>query len=96
MNKTVEAFIGTYLHVEMAYAGMEQRIRETIPTFGPDYADSLKEGFEELLATRELSAGDYDGLTHVEFGSEDDLYAYLEGMYDFLFNDAETAPEPPE
>ena len=26
MNQTVEAFIGTYLHVEMAYAGMEQRI----------------------------------------------------------------------
>lgn len=96
MNKTVEAFIGTYLHVEMAYTGMEQRIRETIPTFGPDYADSLKEGFEELLATRELTVGDYDGLTHVEFGSDDDLYTYLQGMYDFLFHDAETAPAPPE
>jgi hypothetical protein len=80
----------------MAYAGMEQRIRETIPTFGPEHAESLKEGFDELLATRELSTGDYDGLTHVEFGSEDDLYAYLQGMYDFLFNDAETPPEPPE
>lgn len=96
MNETVEGFIGTYLHVEMAYAGMEDRIRETIPTFGADYANSLKEGFGELLATRELSAGDYDGLTHVEFASDDDLYAYLQGMYDFLFNAAESAPEPPE
>lgn len=96
MNQTVEAFIGTYLHVEMAYAGMEQRVRDTIPSFGPEYANSLKEGFEEVLATRELSVGDYDGLTHVEFGSADDLYEYLQGMYDFLFGGADEVPSPPE
>jgi hypothetical protein len=93
VNQTVEGFIGTYLHVEVAYSGMEQRIRETIPTFGLEYANSLKEGFEELLATRELSVGDYDGLTHVEFASDDELYAYLQSMYAFLFN-AAAAPAP--
>lgn len=96
MNKTVEGFIGTYLHIEAAYDGDEAGTREAIQMFGPAYANSLKEGFEELLATRELSRWDYDGLTHVEFESDEALYAYLQGMYDFLFNGAETPPKPPE
>ena len=96
MNKTVEAFIDTHLHIEMAYVGMHERARKTIPTFGPDFESSLKAGFEELLVTRELSAGDYDGLTHVAFASDDDLYVYLQGIYDYLFNGADTAPAPPE
>jgi len=94
MNETVEGFIGSYLHIEVAYYEMEST-RDTIHSFGPAVADSLKKGFEELLATHELSVGDYDGLTHVEFESEEALYTYLQGMYDFLFNGAETAPEPP-
>lgn len=96
VNKTVEGFIGSYLHIEVAYSGIEEGIRRTIPSFGPTYANSLKEGFEELLATHELSRWDYDGLTHVEFESDDALYAYLQGMYDFLFNGAEAPPKPPE
>lgn len=88
MNDTVEGFIGCYLHIEVAYYEMEST-RATVHSFGPAYANSLKEGFEELLATRELSVGDYDGLTHVEFESDEDLYEYLQGMYDYLFNNAE-------
>ena len=95
MNKTVEGFIGTYLHIEVAYDGIESGIRDTIQAFGPRFANSLKEGFEELLASHELSVGDYDGLTHVEFESDEALYAYLQGLYDFFFNGAETAPKPP-
>ena len=94
MNKTVEDFIGTYLHIEVAYEGLEPT-RELIAAMSPEYAESLKEGFEELLRDRELSPGDYDGLTHVEFESEDALYDYLRGVYDFLFQGAQQEPQPP-
>ena len=94
MNKTVEDFIGTYLHIEVAYEGLEPT-RELIAAMSREYEDSLKEGFAELLQSRELSAGDYDGMTHVEFESDDALYAYLNGVYEFLFNGAEQEPQPP-
>lgn len=91
----IKSFISCYLHIEVAYDGIESRIRSTVHAFGPEYADSLKRGFEELLASRELTALDYDGLTHVEFESDAALYAYLQGMYDFIFAGAETPPAPP-
>ena len=94
MNKTIEDFIGTYLHIEVAYEDLGPT-RELLALMSPEYTDALQEGFTELLQSRELSAGDYDGLTHVEFESDDALYAYLGGVNDFLFNGAETAPEPP-
>jgi hypothetical protein len=94
VNKTVEDFIGTYLHIEVAYEDLEPT-RELIAAMSPAYAESLKEGFAELLQSRELSAGDYDGMTHVEFESDDALYDYLRGVYEFLFDDAQTQPQPP-
>lgn len=94
MNKTVEDFIGTYLHIEVAYEGLEPT-RDLLAAMSSEYTDSLKEGFEELLRDRELSTGDYDGLTHVEFESDDALYGYLRGVYDFLFNAAAEEPQPP-
>lgn len=96
MNQTLKGFIGSYLNVEVAHDGIESQIRDSVQAFGPAYADSLKEGFEEVLATRELSVDDYDGLTYIEFQSDDALYAYLQEMYDFLFHGAETPPAPPK
>jgi hypothetical protein len=96
VNKTLEGFIASYLSVEVAYDGIEAGIRDTIQSFGPAFASALKEGFEELLATRELSKWDYDGITYIEFESDEALYEYLQGMYDFFFNGAETPPKPPE
>jgi hypothetical protein len=94
VNKTTEDFIGTYLHIEVAYEDLAPT-RELVAMMSPEYVDALKEGFAGLLRARELNAGDYDGLTHVEFESGDDLYRYLQGVYDFLFNGAEEQPEPP-
>ena len=94
MNKTIEDFIGTYLHIEAAYEDLGPT-RDLLALMSPEYTDALREGFAGLLRSRELSAGDYDGMTHVEFESDDALYAYLSAVYDFLFNGAETAPEPP-
>lgn len=94
MNKTVEDFIATYLHIEVAYDDLALT-RQTIAAFSPEYGEELKQGFAALLQSRELSFGDYDGLTHIEFESDDALYTYLQGVNDFLFNGAETAPEPP-
>ena len=94
MNKTIEDFIGTYLHIEVAYEDLGPT-RDLVALMSPEYVDSLKQGFAELLRSRELSAGDYDGMTHVEFESDDALYAYLKSVDDFLFHGAEAQPEPP-
>ncbi len=93
-STSVEDFISTYLHTEVAYEALAPT-RELLAVMSPQYTDSLKHGFEELLRQRELSVGDYDGMTHVEFSSDEALYGYLRGVYDFLFNGAEEEPRPP-
>ncbi|MBS2961551.1 hypothetical protein KGA66_00735 [Actinocrinis puniceicyclus] len=94
MNKTVADFIGAYLHVEVAYEDLGPT-RELIAALSPEYAGSLEEGFERLLRSRGLAAADYDGMTHIEFESDDALYRYLQGVYDYLFRGAGAQPRPP-
>jgi hypothetical protein len=72
-DQTLKGFIGSYLNVEVAHDGIEAQIRDAVHGFGPAYSNSLKGGFEEVLAGRELSVDDYDGLTYIEFASEDAL-----------------------
>ena len=35
-------------------------------------------------------------MTHVDFDSEEELYSYLQKMYDYLFRGSEELPELPE
>jgi hypothetical protein len=55
----------------------------------------VEAGLRELLRTRELTALDWENLNYVAFDSEDDLYRYLQKVYDYIFRDAEEAPELP-
>lgn len=56
----------------------------------------VREGLSAILTSRELSPGDYQGLTDVEFATEDDPYAYVRKLYAYLFEDARQQPLPPE
>jgi hypothetical protein len=94
VNKTIEDFIGTYLHIEVAYEDLGPT-RDLIKALSPAYAESLRQGFVGLLESRELSAGDYDGMTHVEFETDDELYGYLQAVFEFLFQGAQASPQPP-
>jgi hypothetical protein len=94
VDKNLKGFIGAYLNVEVASEGLEGT-RDVLKTFNADAVASLKESVAELLATRELTALDYGYVTYAEFESDEDLYAYLQAVYEYLFNGAENEPEPP-
>jgi hypothetical protein len=94
VDKTLKGFIGAYLNVEVASEGLEGT-RDVLKTFNADAVESLKKNFAELLATRELTALDYGYMTYAEFESDEDLYTYLQAVYEYLFNDAENEPGPP-
>jgi hypothetical protein len=94
VDKTLKGFIGAYLNVEVASESLEGT-RDVLKTFGADAVESLKKNFAELLATRELNALDYGYITYAEFETDEELYAYLRAVYEYLFNDAENEPEPP-
>lgn len=94
MEKNLKSFIGAYLNVEVASEGLEGT-RELLKTLNADAVESLKKEFADLLATRELTALDYGYITYAEFESDEDLYAYLQSVYEYLFNDAEIEPGPP-
>jgi hypothetical protein len=55
----------------------------------------IEEGLRELLGTRELTTLDWLNMTDVEFESEDELYSYLQKLYDYLFRGSEVLPEIP-
>jgi hypothetical protein len=56
----------------------------------------VEAGLRQILATRELTTLDWIKMTHVDFDSEDELYSYLQKMYDYLFRGSEELPEIPE
>ncbi len=58
--------------------------------------DAVREGWRSVLRSRELSIGDYERLTDIQFDNEESLYAYLEDMYRYLFEDEAEQPLPPD
>jgi hypothetical protein len=55
-----------------------------------------EEGLRELLRTRELSTLDYAKMTYVDFNSEEELYSYLQEVYDYVFRGAADFPALPD
>lgn len=61
-------------------------------------SEAQRDGFAELLRTREMSLREWSDITEeiFSFSSEDDLYAFLEKAYDYFFGDATEFPYPPQ
>ncbi|WP_431678108.1 hypothetical protein [Kitasatospora sp. KL5] len=61
-----------------------------------DWADDLRQMFDFVLQERPLSHGGYCDMTFIDFESDDELYAYLRKVYDYLFLDSGEVPVPPD
>ncbi|MCX4748165.1 hypothetical protein OG455_22070 [Kitasatospora sp. NBC_01287] len=88
-------FIEQYLNVEVAYYYMDG-IKAGIVQSGSAYAEDVRSMLDGLLAERSLSRGEYCDLTFIEFETDDDLYTYLQQVYNFFFLGSEQAPLPPD
>ncbi|WP_030262774.1 hypothetical protein [Streptomyces sp. NRRL B-24484] len=86
-------FIRQYLHVETAYAYMPVVLANVKRA---SWADGLRKMFDYVLEKRPLSHGEYCDLTSVDFESDDELYAYLRKVYDYLFLGSGEVPVPPD
>jgi hypothetical protein len=87
-------FIGIALSVDGGAAD-PPAIRNSMRNGSKAYAE-VEAGLRELLRTREITTRDWIKMTYVAFDSEEELYGYLQKMYDYLFHGAEELPEIPE
>ncbi|MEV4616562.1 hypothetical protein AB0K43_28775 [Kitasatospora sp. NPDC049258] len=60
-----------------------------------DYARALRASLEYLLAQRPASTDQWWSLTRYSFGSEEELYGYLQDLYDFFYGDRTEEPIAP-
>ncbi|TGB16040.1 hypothetical protein [Streptomyces sp. MZ04] len=95
MTSDLERFIHIYLCEEQA-SDVRGWLRPTLHAFRKEYVDGVRDGFERVLRTRDLSVADYERLTDIAFTDEGALYEYLHRMYEFLFKDGHQQPDPPE
>ncbi|RSS34046.1 hypothetical protein EF912_37090 [Streptomyces sp. WAC07061] len=94
MEERFKGFLRTYLSLEMGY-DTTGYLRPTLMAFSNSYVESVREGFEQLIADDSFGPDDYEQLTDIEFPDRGALHAYLRDMYDYLFNDAPQQPMPP-
>lgn len=94
MTKELERFIRIYLSLEQAH-DVQEGLRPTLHAFNSAYVDGVRNGLEDVLRTRQLSLGDYERLTDIEFDDENVLYRYLHQMHQHLFADGVGQPLPP-
>ncbi|GEC07193.1 hypothetical protein SSP24_48480 [Streptomyces spinoverrucosus] len=94
MNRETEKFIKVYLSLEQAY-DTTGYLRPALHAFKEEYVSAVRQGLETVLRTREISVGDYERLTDVEFEDDDALYEYLTSMCQYLFEAREKQPVPP-
>ncbi|MEV7596722.1 hypothetical protein AB0O91_04965 [Kitasatospora sp. NPDC089797] len=95
MEPELAGFMRQYLNVEMAFSSME-RLKTTIGRSNPVWGDDLRRWFTQLFEGRDLTRGEYCELTWVEFGTDEEMYAYLEKIHAFLFLDQGEFPLPPD
>ncbi|MFE0136106.1 hypothetical protein ACFWY6_31740 [Streptomyces sp. NPDC059037] len=89
MTRELERFIRIYLNEEQAH-DVRRWLRPTLHAFKNTFVDGVRDGLESVLRTRELSVGDYERLTNIEFVDEKALYGYLHHMHhmhQYLFAD---------
>lgn len=96
IDEELSGFIKYYLDLEMAFDTKRGHLPYTVQNMQPARFRALKSGFESLLKSRELIIQDYEDLSDIEFANEDQLYTYLQGIYDYLFRGTETQPGPPD
>jgi hypothetical protein len=92
-SEAMTRFISVALHVD-GLAAYPERIKATWRGDSSDKVE-VEAGLRELLQTRGLTTVDWLNMTDVEFGSEDELYRYVQTLYDYLFGGADEPPRIP-
>lgn len=102
MDAKTKSFIGSAFGPDYANEPEDLRrgVRHSLANPGRFTETTViqRDGFAELLRTREMSLGEWGEITEeiFSFSSEDDLYAFLAKAYDYFFGDAVEFPYPPE
>jgi hypothetical protein len=94
INETTKSFIRIALNIssgDIYPPAVKNSMRK-----GSRAAAETQEGLRELLRTRELSTVDYANMTHVEFDSEEELYSYLQNVYNYVFLGTTDFPNLPD
>ncbi len=94
MDDEFEKFIRIGLRVD--HVDMLDMIKQSLLTSSSDYQRMVDSGFRELLHTRELTTSDWAKLTHVDFDDEDQMYQYLNEVYEYFFQNRNEPPTAPE
>lgn len=95
MQKELQTFIQTYLDVEQGY-DTSGYLRPTLMAFNESYVEAVRDGLADVLLNRNLTVGDYERLTNIEFPDSDSLYEYLKELNAYLFEGHPDQPLPPE
>lgn len=94
MDARFRNFFRANLDLERGYENTGD-LRPTLLSYSDSYVKLIREGFEQILADDSFGPDEYEGLTDIEFPDKETLHAYLQDMYNYLFNDAPEQPMPP-
>ncbi|MEJ8645119.1 hypothetical protein WKI68_35745 [Streptomyces sp. MS1.HAVA.3] len=94
MEERFERFVKTYLSMTEGY-DTSGYLRPTLMGFGEPFVEAVRSGFVQALADDSFGPAEYERLTDIEFPDRETLRAYLQAMYDYLFNEAPEQPMPP-
>ena len=93
MDQALETFLSVALSADGA-VDLEST-RRGLPRRGPERLNELRGNFRDLIEHRRLSVREWSMINDLDFDDEDALYTYLGAAYEYLFEGAETPPDPP-
>lgn len=91
-DRKLRDFYKAFLHPEMIN---DIAMYKASATRDSDHARALRASLEYLLEQRPASTGEWWSLTRYSFQSEDELYSYLQDLYDFFYGDRAEEPIAP-
>jgi hypothetical protein len=77
-----------YLHIENS----EWALKGVLSGIRADVVENIRSGLRKVIDRREIGVYDYEALTDFEFRSEDEMYAYLEKVWSYVFTDSTDRP----
>ncbi|MFD3544281.1 hypothetical protein ACFWUW_01430 [Streptomyces sp. NPDC058655] len=94
MDARFKNFLKVNLDLERGYETSGD-LRPTLLSFSDSYVELIRVGFEQIISDDSFGPAEYERLTDIEFPDRATLHAYLQAMYDYLFNGASEQPMPP-
>ncbi len=93
MDNELRTFISVGLSTEVAKD--LSSLHESLSLYRPEVLASVKDNLRTMIEDRQLTLREFSMINDLDFDTEDDLYAYLQKAYEYLFEDAPNPPTPP-